>query len=139
MRTHKGQWIGSGGFGLTFSPTLIMITPQLEYVYKPNLSIGPLAQLAFGDNGILFTASGAVRWTFRRQGSVHPVVEGGLGLATASSLFNSSFGVHVLAGFGADYVLDDTTSIGTMLRLNFAPPLKSMFVSWPVIIGRFLL
>lgn len=135
----KGDWIGSGGAGVSLSPTLMMISPQLEFVYSPDVSVGLLSQLGFGATGTLFTLSGTGRLTFARKGKMYPNVEGGIGLALANELFDHSLGVHLHMGFGLDYMIDQSTAIGTMLRFNFAPPLKSMFITWPLLIGRFLL
>lgn len=139
MNPNKGDWIGSGGVGVSLSPTLMMISPQLEYVYNPEVSFGMLSQLGFGAKGTLFTLSGTARLQFARRGKMYPCAEGGLGLTLANELFDQAFGVHMFAAFGIDYVIDQSTSVGTMLRFNFAPPLKSMFVTWPLLIGRFLL
>ena len=57
----------------------------------------------------------------------------------ASSLYSSNVGVHILAAGGVDYVYDKNLTLGSMIRLNFAPPLKSMFLTWPMIIARYKL
>ena len=137
---NRGDWLGGGGFGLTLGPTLLMLAPELEYVYKPDVTFGSLVQMGFGGDGVLFTVSG----TYRRvlgdeKAKFRPTFEGGLGLAAASSLFSSSVGIHILAGGGVEYVYDKNLTLGSMLRLNFAPPLKSMFLSWPMIIARYKL
>lgn len=139
MNTRKGDWIGSGGAGISLSPTLVMISPQVEYVYEPGTMFGVLSQLGFGSEGLLFTGTGTARLLFAPHGKIQPALEGGLGFAVASTLFDQSFGVHILLGLGADYEIDKTTAVGTMIRLNFAPPLKSFFISWPLLIGRFIL
>lgn len=136
---NRGNWIASGGLGLTVSPTLFLLSPQLEYVQRPNLFIGPLIQLGMGDGGVLFTASGTARILLGQHPKVKPSLEGGLGLAMASSLFGSSLGIHVLMGIGVDYIIDRNFTVGTMIRGNFAPPLKTFFLSWPMIVGRFAL
>jgi len=135
----RGNWIASGGLGLTISPTLFLLSPQLEYVQRPNLYIGPLIQMGLGEGGVLFTATATGRFLIGRHPLVKPTVEGGLGLAMASSLFGSSLGIHVLMGIGVDYLIDRDISIGTMIRMNFAPPLKTFFLSWPMIVARFAL
>jgi hypothetical protein len=135
----KGDYIGSAGVGLVLSPTLFMLSPSLEYMYDKDISIGVLGQLAFG-GGTLFTVTGVGRWVMGNpMAKFRPVVEAGLGLAFASTLFTASTGVHLLGGFGVEYSLNRTTTLGSVLRLNFAPPLKSLFVSWPLVVARFLL
>ena len=138
MSLATGDMVGSGGFGLTLSPTLVLLTPELEYVYHPDLLFGGLVQMGFGD-AFLFTASGTARWTVGHHPKVHPTFEGGLGMAIGSNSFASSVGVHMMLGGGFDYSIDKMTSVGTMIRMNFAPPLKGFFVSWPMIVGRFKL
>lgn len=139
MKTRKGDWIGSGGAGISISPTLILLSPEVEYVYDTNIHFGILTQIGFGSDGVLFTGTGTGRLMLSPYGKIQPTIQGGMGLAMASTLFNQTFGVHLMVGFGADYEIDKSTSIGTMIRMNFAPPLKSFFISWPLIIGRFLL
>lgn len=138
--SNRGDWLGGGGFGLTLGPTLLMLSPQLEYVYKPDVTFGSLVQMGFAGDGVLFTVSGTYRRVLGDESAqIRPTFEGGLGLALASSLYSSSVGVHILAGGGVEYVYDKNLTLGSMLRLNFAPPLKSMFVSWPMVIARFKL
>ncbi|NBX92779.1 MAG: hypothetical protein EB078_04560 [Proteobacteria bacterium] len=136
---NRGDFIGSAGIGLLTSPTLFLLSPELEYVHNQDLNIGALAQMGLGEGGVLFTASGKVRHFFGGTPRVKPCVEGGLGLSMSSSLFSSAVGVHIEAGMGFDYVLEKNMTIGTMIRLNFSPPLKSFFLSWPIVTLRFLL
>jgi len=133
----RGQWIASGGLGITISPSTFLITPQLEYVQKQNLFIGPMVQMGLANGGVLFTASATARFLIGTHPKVKPAVEGGLGLAMASGLGGSAVGVHILGGLGVDYLVDRNIAIGTMVRMNFAPPLQTFFASWPIIVGRF--
>lgn len=130
-------WIFSGGLGLTISPELFMITPQLEYVHDARLTYGPLVQVAVGSGSSLFTTSGSVRYLLGNHAKFKPAVEGALGLAVASGVATDSVGVHIMMGMGFDYKIDNQISLGTMIRANFAPPLKTFFISWPLFIGRF--
>ena len=136
---NRGDFIGSIGTGIMASPTLFLLSPELEYVHSGDLNLGGLAQMGLGDGGVLFTVSGKIRHFFGGSARVRPCVEGALGLALSSSLFSSSVGVHMEGGMGFDYVLDKRTSIGTMVRLNFSPPVRSFFISWPIVTFRFLL
>ncbi len=139
IKEMRGAWIGSGGFGVALGPTLMVISPQLEYVYREDFHFGVMSQIGFGAGGALFTGGGTVRYIFAKHGKMFPTIEGGIGLTLSSGVFDQSIGVHLLTGFGVDMEIDDKTAVGTMIRLNFAPPLKSMFVTWPLLIGRFLL
>ena len=132
---QTGEWIASGGFGLTFSPTLVLLSPQLEYIHDSRLSYGPMIQAGLGD-ATLVTFTGSARYQIGNHPKLHPNVEGGLGLAVGSSLFGSSVGVHILVGMGADFVVDSSLSIGTSFRMNFAPPLDTFFLSWPIAVAR---
>jgi hypothetical protein len=38
---------------------------------------------------------------------------------------------------GVDYQIEHGIAIGTMIRANFAPPLQTFFLSWPIVVGRF--
>lgn len=129
-------WLASGGFGLTFSPTLVLLSPQLEYPYKPRVYVGPLLQLGIGD-ATLFTGTGTVRYLVGDHPKFKPCFEGGLGVAAGGSSFSSSMGVHILLGMGFDYQVEPDMSVGTVFRANFAPPLKTFIMSWPLIVARF--
>lgn len=131
----RGGWVAGGGFGLTFSPTLVLLNPQLEYVVRPNLYVGPNLQLGLGDPGTLFTATGTARLAVGNHRHLKPSFEGGLGVA----VLGSQVGVCIQMGLGVDYQIDRSLSVGTMLRGNFAPPADTFFFSWPIIVGRFAL
>ncbi len=133
------HWIASGGIGLMISPTLFLIQPQLEYVLKPHFMLGPLVQIGIG-SGVLFTGSASGRFIFGHSPKVKPCVEGALGLAFAGSGTaggTSSVGIHIGVGIGVDFKVDQGIELGTMIRANFAPPLKDFFLSWPIVVGRF--
>ena len=135
--THSaaGSWIVSGGFGLTFSPTLVLLNPQLEYVHDSHLSFGPMIQAGLGD-ATLVTFSGTVRYQIGTHPKLRPNVEGGLGMAVASAYYTSSVGVHIMFGMGADYMIDNSLSVGTSFRVNLAPPVDTFFLSWPLVVVR---
>jgi hypothetical protein len=128
-------WIFSGGLGLTISPETFLITPQLEYEHDNRLSYGPLVQAGVASGGSIFTVSGSVRYVLGNHPKLKPSVEGGFGMAFGTG-FANSVGVHIMAGMGFDYKLDNQMSLGTMIRLNLAPPLKTVFMSWPLIVFR---
>lgn len=132
------SWLASGGIGLTLSPDTLLLSPQLEIKHKKNFYYGPLLQLGLG-SGTIVTASGTLRFLLGNHPHLRPSVEAGFGIAAASGVGSSSVGLHILAGMGVDYVIDQQISIGTMVRLNFTPPLKTFFASWPLLIGRFQL
>lgn len=136
---NRGDFIGSIGTGIMASPTLFLLSPELEYVHSSDLNLGGMAQMGLGDGGVLFTVSGKIRHFFGGTARVRPCVEGALGLALSSSLFSSSVGVHMEGGMGFDYILDKRTSVGTMVRLNFSPPVQAFFLSWSIVTFRFLL
>ncbi len=132
---RTGGWIFSGGLGLTISPETFLITPQLEYQHNERLTYGPLVQAGIASGGSLFTLSGSIRYILGNHPKFKPSVEGGLGIAFGSG-FPDSVGVHILMGMGFDYRLTNEMSLGTMIRLNLAPPLKTVFMSWPLIMFR---
>jgi hypothetical protein len=132
---HSG-WIASGGFGLTVSPTTVLINPQLEYMIHHNLFVGVMMQAGLGDV-TLFTTSGTVRYLFDTNSILKPTLETGFGFAVGSSSFASSAGIEFHFGMGVDFAIDRSMSIGTMIRANFAPPLQTFFLSWPIIMARF--
>lgn len=131
----KGDWIMGGGFGMMFNPSLVLFSPQLEYVYDSNLLVGPLVQIAPGTLGVVFTASAAARMFIGSHPKLKPCLEGGFGFA----MVGASPGVLIHGGMGFDYIVDNKITIGTMFRANFAPPATTFFVTWPIIVGRIIL
>ena len=134
---NPGDWIFSGGMGLTINPTLALISPQAEYLVRQNITVGPLLQLGIGNGGILFAPSVAGRIIIGHNPRFKPSVEGGIGMAVASGDYNSAVGFLFHFGMGFDYVVDNGISLGTMIRADFAPPLQTVFLSWPVLVARF--
>jgi hypothetical protein len=132
-------WIASGGFGLTFNPGMALFAPQLEYHSGPDTLMGPLVQVGLG-NPTLFTANWGVRYVPPTRKKLKPTIQGALGLAIGAGFPNGwPVAPHLLLGFGFDYQLDKRLSFGTMLNVDFAPPLQSIYVSWPLLVGRFVL
>ncbi|MCB0406235.1 MAG: hypothetical protein KDD51_15755 [Bdellovibrionales bacterium] len=130
-----GDWVGGAGIGLIFDGSLFLLTPQLEYIHDSTVRYGGLVQLGLA-SGTLATISGSLRYTFpTRRPKLQPFVEGALGLAIAS-LYRDSIGVHLMMAAGLDYDVTPDFTIGTTFRFNFAPPLDSFFVSWPIAVGR---
>ncbi len=133
-----GDYLASGGVGITVGPSTFLLSPQLEYVYRDDLTISGLAQIGISD-GVLFTGGGVARWLLGNHNYIKPTIEAGIGIALSSDILPKSFGVHLLGGIGADYFVSKDMSIGSMLRLNFAPPMKGFFVSWAILNARFVL
>jgi len=134
--TRTGGWVGSAGIGLWIDPSLFLLSPQLEYVYRQNFYFGPLVQLGLG-SGTLFTATGTGRFIFSHTSRVRPSIEAGLGLAFATG---ASVGIHIPFGVGVDYQLDGRISLGTLIRANLIVGSgfgNNFSVSWPLLIGRF--
>ncbi len=131
-------WIFSGGLGLTISPELFLINPQLEYIHDARLSYGPQVQAAVGNGASLVTMTGSMRYLLGNHPKFKPAVEGGVGLALGSGR-TSSVGVHLMAGMGVDYRFDNQISFGSMIRMNLAPPLTTFFLSWPLFMFRMAL
>ncbi|MBI4403389.1 MAG: hypothetical protein HY537_04470 [Deltaproteobacteria bacterium] len=136
---HHGHWMGAGGLGFSVGPGTFLLAPQLEYAFRHNLLWGVAGQVGFGEQ-TLFTLSATGRYLVQGIEVPHlkPFVEGGLGLAgfTGQLATQSSIGFHILLGLGADYQITPDISLGSVFRANFAPPAKTFFFSWPVIVGR---
>lgn len=137
---EHGNWIGGFGLGFTADPSMFLVSPQMEYVLSPNFAVGPLVQVGFS-NGTLFTGTFAMRYIIGAHPRVKPSIEAGLGLAGSEDVFltgNYGFAAHF--GMGFDYALPDSDiTLGTMIRINFAPPLEAFFLSWPLIVARITL
>lgn len=129
------RYLGGVGMGLIFDPTLFLLAPQLEYLHSTRFHYGGLVQLGLGDV-VLGTASGLVRYLFTiRDPRWKPSVEGAFGIAFASGS-GDNVGVHIMFGGGIEYQIDRDWSLGTTIRFNFAPPMDTFFVSWPLLVAR---
>lgn len=133
-----GDYLGTAGVGFTASPSSFLLSPQLEYLYREDVTVSGLAQIGLSD-GVLFTGGGVVRWVLGSHNYIKPTIEAGIGIALSSDILPKNFGVHILTGIGVDYALSRDMSLGTVLRLNFAPPMKDFFISWPLLLARFVL
>lgn len=136
---NRGDWIGSAGLGLTLSPTLFLLSPQIEYVYRRNIFMGPLLQAGLGNGGALIGASYTGRLLIGQNPRLRPSLEGGLGIVASSGLFPNSIGILFHIGMGFDFLLEERLSLGTMIRANFAPPIQAFVFSWPIFVVRYIL
>jgi hypothetical protein len=138
------EWVFSGGMGLTFSPSLFLLSPQIEYQLHPRTLVGALIQAGVGDS-TLVTVGGSLRYLIGNDPKFRPSIEGDLGITSASVGYaarsgnTNTFGIHLGAAIGFDYFIQHTVSLGTMFRVNFSPPIKTVFLSWPVLTARFIL
>lgn len=130
----RGGWTMVGGLGLTASPDAFLIQPQFEYRKSARLYYGPMVQAGLGSGFTLFTMSGYARYELGNHRKFKPSLEGSLGLTVGGG----QVGVHIGVGMGFDYKIDNTLSIGTMIRGNFAPPVDTFFLSWPIFLVRFV-
>lgn len=133
--SQASQTLFSGGMGLTFSPSMFLLSPQIEVPAGPRLLVGPLIQLGLS-SVTLATFSGTARYILGNDPKLKPSIEGGLGLAVASNFAASSIGACIQFGMGFDYRFSPAASIGTVLRLNFLPPLTTLVVSWSLVTFR---
>ncbi len=131
----NSHWLATGGIGLTVSPTLLLINGQLEYRHNSQLYYGPLVQMGLGDIFPLFSISGSIRYVIKTEQKIKPSLEGGIGIAIADGL-KTNVGAHIMMGMGFDYIIDKHFSLGTMVRANFAPPMDTFFLSWPIMLAR---
>lgn len=136
-RLKPGDWIGSAGIGFMSSPALFLISPHLERVYRRNVYLGALIQAGLG-NSSLFTATFTARMQVGNHPRLRPTLEGGVGITAGSSSFASSVGLAIHVGMGVDYLLEPDLAISTLVRANFAPPVQTFFLSWPILQVRYL-
>ena len=136
---NRGDWIGSAGLGMMVSPSVALISPQIEYVYRRNVFMGPLLQAGIGNGGALICASFTTRLLLGQNPRLRPNVEGGVGVAAASKLFSGSIGILLHIGMGFDFLVDEKLALGTIIRANFAPPIQTFVFSWPIFTIRYIL
>lgn len=137
-RLKPGDWIGSVGMGFVASPGMLLVSPHLEKVYRKNLFFGALIQAGFGGAGALFSVTATARMHIGHHPRLRPILEGGFGMSSATAAFSSSFGVNLHMGMGVDYLLEPDIVLSTIIRANFAPPVQTFFLSWPVFQIRYL-
>lgn len=136
---NRGDWIGSFGAGLFVNPTLVLIAPQIEMVYRRNLFLGPLIQAGLGKGGALIGTSFAARLMVGQNPRLRPCIELGAGLMASSGLFVDPIGILFHFGMGFDFLLEEKIAIGTIVRANFAPPIQSFVFGWPLVVLRMIL
>ncbi len=137
-RLKPGDWIGSAGIGFVAPPGMFLLSPHLEKVYRKNLFFGALIQAGFGGAGAIFSVTGTARLQVGHHPRLRPVLEGGFGMSSATAGFNSTFGINLHMGMGVDYLLESDLALSTIIRANFAPPVQTFFLSWPVLQVRYL-
>jgi hypothetical protein len=59
-------------------------------------------------------------------------------MTSATGAFSSAFGINLHMGMGLDYLLEQDIALSTVIRANFAPPVQSFFLSWPIFQVRYL-
>lgn len=138
LPASHSKWLAAGGLGLTVSPTLVLLNPQIEKAINDHVLGGIMMQAGVGDLALV-SMTGTLRYLVLSSKAIKPSVEAGVGLAMGSSSFGSALGVEIHMGMGFDYLISRDFTLGTIIRANFAPPLKTFFLSWPLLIARFYL
>lgn len=149
--TGDGVWSAHAGVGFTLSPTAALFAGGVEYEALPRLGIGPLLQVAFDDDITIVAPTAHARYRFDLSDldnevlrNVEPFVQGGLGFAfvekdrPGNDPDDTEFLLN--GGFGVEYRIDDTFSVGNSILFNGMPADDAVgedfFVSWQFLTAR---
>ena len=142
-----GPFSVQAGLGFTADPDAFLLEFEGNYRLGDGLSVGPLLQLGLDDDFTLVSPSGYVRYTFdlshvtapelRR---LQPYVQGGLGFTYIDDDDDDDIGFLISFGFGADYPITDSVSLGSRMLFNFLPDDvvdENFYFSWQVVGVRY--
>lgn len=135
----RGQLIFSGGVGFTVAPSYVFVSPQLEYSLRRHILIGPLVQAAIGDGEAIWGLSLSGRLLVGQHPRLRPSLEAGVGVSAFTSTGTSRLGPLLHFGMGFEYILAPNITIGSLIRANLAPPVQTVFLSWPLLVVRTIL
>jgi opacity protein-like surface antigen len=149
------RWSLQSGLGFTAGPDTFLMGFEADYRMSDNFSVGASLQLGLDDVVTLVSPTGYVRYSFDLEqmgsgetwGRLTPFVQGGLGL-TYIDLDIPSFlliddddiGFLMNFGFGAEYSLSNSMSLGSRMLFNVIPTKvfgDTFYFSWEVATLRY--
>ena len=138
--------------GFTLDPGTFLLAFGGEYHFNENFSSGPLLQLGFSDNNKIVAPTLNTRYSFDLSEviddeylkNLRPFVQGGLGFAyidkDRKGKDDDDTGFLMNLGFGVEYPLNETFSVGNNLMFNILPKSvvsENFFFSWQFATIRF--
>ncbi len=139
------------GLGFTDDPDAFLLEFEGNYRLGDGLSVGTLLQLGLDDDFTLVSPLGYVRYTFDLSHAtapdlrrLKPYVQGGMGFTyidiDVPRRDDDDIGFLMSFGFGADYPITDSVSLGSRMLFNFLPDDvvdENFYFSWQVAGIRF--
>lgn len=120
-RPMEGVWRGGSGVGfLADSPdgAAVAFAGDLDYGLNEYVSVGPLAQLSFTDDMLLFGLSGGAKYWLPISDEARMVLQSGLGFVHADFRGDDTSWLIPL-GIGYDYTLGNGTNLTATALVNF--------------------
>ncbi len=149
------RWSVQSGLGFTAGPDSFLMGFEADYRMSDHVSVGAALQLGLDDDFTLVSPTGYVRYSFdlKRMGApetldrLTPFVQGGLGFTyikidvpSALPVDDDDIGFLMNFGFGAEYSLSDSTSVGSRMLFNVLPANvfgDKFYYSWEVATLRY--
>lgn len=126
-------WVTSTGLGMTGAPGLALFSSQIEKEVSDNVLIGVLAQTGLGDLAIVTVTASGRYIIATRHPSFSPFVEAGMGIGIFSWPGYSQGAPAILIGTGFDFKVWPGASLGTVMRVNSAPGVDGLFLTWNMV------
>ena len=155
---EERPWSVQGGLGFTADPDAFLLEFEGNYYLGRGLSVGPMVQLGLDDDFTLVSPSAYLRYSFdlsefsvpefRR---LTPYLQGGTGftyvdidvprnLPPGVNVDDDDIGFLMSFGFGADYQITNSFSVGSRMLFNVLPDDvfgENFYFSWQVAAARF--
>ncbi len=153
-QAENQPWSVQAGLGFTADPDAFLLEFEGNYDFGNGLSAGPMLQLGLDNDFTLVSPSAYLRYSFDLSGvatpafrRLTPYVQGGLGLTyinidvpARANVDDDDIGFLMSLGFGADYRITDSISLGSRMLFNILPDDvfgENFYFSWQVAAIRF--
>lgn len=143
------------GLGFMADPEAFLVGIEADFLVHDQLSVGPMVQFGLDDDFTVISPTAYARLWFDLPGHgealrrVRPFIQAGAGFAYIEidaanlpgvAVDDDDIGFLTNAGFGADFRLSHSFSIGTKLLFNMIPGEvfgESFYFSWEVAALRY--
>jgi hypothetical protein len=146
-----------GGLGFTAGPDAFLLGFEADVEIGNGLSLGPMLQLGLDEDFTLVSPAAYARYTFDLSQAeappelrrIQPYVQGGLGFTYINidvpnipfvDIDDDDIGFLFNLGFGADYPITDSLSLGSKMLFNILPAdvfNENFYFSWEVVALRY--
>ena len=155
MGPEDRRWSIQSGLGFTAGPDAFLMAYEAGYRMTDHISVGAALQLGLDDDFTVVSPTGFVRYSFdlNSMGAAQtfdrltPFVQGGLGLTyikvdlpSGVPVDDDDIGFLMNFGFGAEYSLSESMSLGSRMMFNVLPTDvfgDNFYYSWEVATLRY--